>query len=682
MAIYSTEQIRNVVLTGHSGAGKTSLTEQLLSHSGTLEVAGAVARGNTVSDFSPQEREFGHSLDPSLCHFQHQGHQIHLLDTPGLPDFSGRSISVLSAADTALLVINATTGVETMSETMMSAAKERNLCRAIIINKIDAPGVNFPALLQQVRAHFGDECMPLNLPTEGGAEVVDCFFTPQSGNTALGEVEAAHDALVDQVVEVDEQLMELYLEQGQSLSPEQLHTPFEKALREGHLIPICFVSAESGAGIEQLLSVLTDLMPSPLEGNPPLFLKGEGKEAKPVTVAPDPQLHTIAHVFKVQVDPYMGRVAMLRVHQGQLTPSSQLFIGDARKPFKVTHLYRIQGGKHSEINRAIPGDLCAIAKVEDIHFDAVLHDSHDEDHHHLQSVNFVSPMYGLAVTPVHRGDEQKLSEALHKLEAEDPSLRVEHRASLNETVILGQGELHLSTVIQRMLQQFNVAVQTSPPSIAYRETITQAAQGHCRHKKQSGGAGQFGEVYLRVEPLPQGSGFEFHSEVVGGAIPGQFIPAVEKGVREVISQGAIAGFPMQDIKVVVYDGKHHSVDSKEIAFVAAGRKAFLDAVEKAGGVILEPVVSLKIRVPEHCIGDVTGDIAAKHGMVMGSTNLPGHKAEISAQAPMRTLSDYPSRVKSMSGGEGSFSMHFSHYDRAESELQRSLVKAHQSRSNP
>ncbi|MCL6414661.1 elongation factor G [Aestuariirhabdus sp. Z084] len=677
MASYGTEQIRNIVLTGHTGAGKTTLLERLLVASGTLGSAGSVTRGNTLSDFDAQEQECGHSLETSLCHFQHQGHQINVIDTPGVPDFAGRSISVLSAADAALLVINATTGVETVSEQLMQAAAERHLCRAIIINKIDAPGVDFQSLMADIKEAFGDECLPLNLPINKGQSVADCFFCPQAGTSELGAIDAAHNALVDQVVEVDEALMEVYLEQGQSLDPDQLHAPFEQALREGHLIPVCFVSAQTGVGIDQLLNILTDLMPNPLEGNPPEFIKGEGDQASPVDVRPDPERHAIAHVFKIQVDPYVGKLAMFRVHQGQITPNTQLFIGNARKPFKVAHLYRIQGAKHSETNRAIPGDICAVAKVDGVHFDAVLHDSHDEDHYHLRSINFPPPMYGLAVTPVHRGDEQKLSEALHKLEAEDPSLNIEHRASLNETVILGQGELHLNTLIERMQRQFNVSVETHPPSIAYRETITKAAEGHSRHKKQTGGAGQFGEVYLRIKPLQPGAGFEFHSAVVGGSIPGQFIPAVEKGVREVISHGAIAGFPMQDVRVEVYDGKHHSVDSKEIAFVAAGRKAFLDAIDKAAAVILEPIVNLSIRVPEHCIGDITGDIAAKQGMVIGSNNLPGHKAEISAQAPMRVLSDYQSRIKSISGGEGSYSMSFSHYDPVARDLQRELAKDHQ-----
>ncbi len=676
MSGYSTQQIRNIAFAGHTGAGKTTLIESLLTAAENIGTAGTTTKGNTVCDYDPQEKSCGHSLNTALCHLTTRNHHINILDTPGTPDFAGRGISALSAADASLLVIDANAGVESISEVMMRAANERNLCRAIVINKIDIPGVNYQGLMEQINDAFGAECLPINLPIDNGGEVADCFFTPQQLDTALGDVNSAHDALIDQVVEVDEALMEIYLEQGQALSPEQLHAPFEQALREGHLIPVCFTSAETGAGIKELLQIITELMPNPLEGNPPAFLKGEGNSATPVKVSPSMEGHAIAHVFKVMIDPYVGKLGLFRIHQGTITPNSQLFVGDARKPFKVSHIYRMQGDKHTEMSQGIPGDICAIAKVDSIHFDAVLHDSHDEDHFHLRSVDFPPPMFGLAVIPERRGDEQKLSDALHKLEEEDPTLIIEHRVSLNETVMLGQSDLHLETLLQRMRTQFNVSVATHPPAIAFKETISKSAKGHHRHKKQTGGSGQFGEVYLRVEPLDPGTGFVFTNKVVGGAIPGQFIPAVEKGIRQIILSGAISGHSMQDIRVTVYDGKHHSVDSREIAFVAAGRKAFLNAIKAASPVILEPFVNLEIEVPERCIGDITGDLSARHGMILGSKALPGHKAVISAQAPARELVDYLARIKSLSGGEGSFSMSFSHYDKVSSTLQKELVKNH------
>jgi elongation factor G len=485
---------------------------------------------------------------------------------------------------------------------------------------------------------------------------------------------------VDQVIELDEKLMAVYLEQGEEISPEQLHDPFEQALREGHLVPVCFASAETGAGIPDLLRVFTRLMPNPGEGNPPPFLKGSGERAQRVTVSPEPGRHVVAHVFKVTIDPYVGKLGVLRVHQGTVRPGAQLFVGDARKPFKVAHLYRLLGKDTVEIPEAIPGDICAIAKVEELHLDAVVHDSHDEDQYHLEPVAFPPPMLGLAIEPERRGDEQRLADTLHKLTAEDPCIRIEHHAAVNETVLYGTGELHLRTLLERMGQRYGVHVKTHLPSIPYRETVTRPAEGHCRHKKQTGGAGQFGEVYLRIEALRRGSGFEFVDDVVGGAIPGQFIPAVEKGVRQVLTEGALAGYPLQDIRVTVYDGKHHAVDSKEVAFVSAGRKAFLDAIHKANPIVLEPVVHLEITAPASSIGDITGDLATKRARINGNNALPGQLATVSALVPLAEISEYQTRLRALTGGQGTYSMVLSHYDPVPPRRQQELVQAYRPRA--
>ncbi len=675
MPRFSTANIRNIVLAGHAGAGKTTLAENLLYRAGAINTLGTVERGTTVCDFDPQEQALQHSLDVALCSFDHGGNHVNLLDTPGFPDFFGRSLSVLPGADSMAVVINAGMGLEQVTLRAMEAAGKRGLCRMLVINRIDAAGIDLPGLLEQLQAQFGAHCLPLNLPAAEGDAVVDCFFQHGEQPTAFSSVADAHTAMVDQVVEMDEELMRLYLEQGEELSPDQLHAPFEQALREGHLIPVCFVSARTGAGIEELLDIFARLMPTPLEGNPPPFLAGQGSASKPVKVVPDPDRHLLAHVFKVTVDPYMGRLGLFRIHQGTVRNSGQLFIGDGRKAFKVAHLLKLQGKRHEAIGRAVPGDICAIAKVEELHFDAVLHDSHDEDYYHLRSMTLPPPMCGLAIEPTRRGDEQKLSDALHKLAAEDPSLSIEHRKALNETVLYGAGDLHLRVVLERMQAQFNVEVSTSPPSIAYRETVTTSAEGHYRHKKQTGGAGQFGEVTLQVEPLPRGEGFEFSSKVVGGAIPGQFIPAVEKGVRQVLESGAIAGFPMQDLRVTVLDGKHHAVDSKEVAFVAAGKKAFLDAVANAAPQVLEPIVDVSIVAPGQTVGDITGDIASKRGMISATSVHAGNRMEISAKMPLSELEGYQSHLKSMTGGEGSYTLTFSHYDPVPDKVQQALCAA-------
>ncbi len=675
MARHSTENIRNIALVGHAGSGKTSITEALLHKAGVIGSPGTIERGSTVSDYDPQEKEHQHSLDTSVCHFDHGGIHVNLLDTPGYPDFVGRAISVLAAADSVAVVINAAMGIEAVTRQMMEIAAERNLCRMIIVNRIDSPEADLPALLAQIQETFGSECLPLNLPSADGSSVADCFFEHDAVETAFSSVEEAHENIVDQVVEVDEELMTLYLEQGEDLSPEQLHDPFEEALREGHLIPVCFVSAKSGAGIPELLEIFEKLMPNPLETNPPQFLKGEGDGAEPIEVVPDPEKHAIAHVFKVVIDLYVGRLSIFRIYQGTVKPGMQLFIGDSRN-FKVAHLYKIQGKDQTEVDAAIPGDICAVSKVEEIDFDDVLHDSHDEDHLHLLPFELPPPMYGLAIQAAHRGDEQKLSTALSRLEAEDPSLRVEHRAALNETVLSGIGELHLRIVLEKMREQYNVEVETHPPSIAYKETISKPAEGHHRHKKQTGGAGQFGEVFLRVEPLPRGKGFEFVNKVVGGSIPTQFIPAVEKGVRQVLDEGAVAGYAIQDVRVIVYDGKHHAVDSKEVAFVAAGKKAFVDAVQKARPIVLEPIVKVSIVAPADSVGDITGDLSSKRGMINGTMSLPDNRLEISAEVPLAELGDFQSKLKSVSGGEASYTMTFSRYSQVPPNLQKELVEAY------
>ena len=658
---YKSEDIRNVCLVGPSNAGKTQLVEALLFAGGSIEQCGSVDRGDTVSDFTAREKALGHSQYSSICHLDHAGIHVNLIDTPGYRDFYGRALSVLPAADTAVCVINAQSGIELITQRMMKAAKKQGLCRMIVVNKIDAEDVDLEALLTEIQSTFGAECLPLNLPSADGLDVVDCFFHPSGAETAFGDLQTAHTQIVDQVVEVDEDLMEIYLEQGQELQTEQLHDPFEKALREGHLIPVCFVSARTGAGIPQLLEVFERLMPSPLECNPPKFLKGEGDDAQEVVVTPDRDAHTIAHVFMINIDPFKGRLGICRIHQGSIKTGSQLFVGDARKPIKVNQLLKINGDTHSKTDEGVTGDICAIPRVDAVHYDAVLHDSHDEDHFHLKSIDLPRPMYGLAIRPPKDSDAQKTSDVLHIIEAEDPSLSLEHNAALNEVVLRGLGDLHLRTLLELISDRHKLEVKTAPPSIAYRETITKPAEGHSRHKKQTGGAGQFGEAYLRIEPLPRGAGFEFVNKVVGGAIPYQYIPAVESGVRQVMDAGASFGYPMQDIRVTVYDGKHHPVDSKEIAFVQAGKKAFKKAVAKAGPILMEPVVDVTVTVPSRCAGGVTGDLSSMRGMVSGTEALSDDRIVVSGQVPLKEMQGYHSRLKSLTGGDGSFTMDFSLY---------------------
>jgi elongation factor G len=607
----------------------------------------------------------------------HAGTRIHFIDTPGGPDFLGQSLPALEAVETAAVVINAATGIEPMAVRMMEYAAARHLTRMIIVNKIDSQGVSLAGLLADIQSTFGRECLPLNLPDGVGKQVVDCFFN-RFGQSDFGPVEAAHRALVEQVVEVDAAFVDRYLEEG-DVDPAELHAPLEQALREGHLIPVCFVSSRSGAGVAELLDVIVKLLPDPTEANPPDFIVGEGADAKPMEARPDPSLHVLAHVFKVTVDPYVGKMGIFRVHQGTLTRDSQLYIGDGRKPFKVGHLFMLQGKDHVEVSRVLPGDIAAVAKVDEIHFDAVLHDAAEDDRVHLAPLEFPIPVHGLAIEPKRHGDEQRMWEILGKLVDEDPCLRLEHVVVTNETIVYGLGELHLRVLLERLREVYRFEVNTRPPRIAYRETVTIPAEGHHRHKKQTGGAGQFGEVFLRIEPLPRGSGFEFADEVRGGTIPSQFIPAVEKGVREVLDHGAIAGYPVVDVRVVVYDGKHHSVDSKDIAFATAGRKAFIAAIQAARAIVLEPVVQIDIAAPDSAIGDVTGDLSGRRGLVTGTSNGSAGTVLIRGQVPLSELSGYQSRLNALTSGQGRYTIELSHYEAVPPALQQTLMGQHRVR---
>ena len=676
---YSTEQIRNVALAGHPGAGKTTLFEALLHAGGAVQTAGTIERGNTVSDFDPIEKQRGHSLDCAIASTDHAGIHLNLIDTPGYPDFRGPTLSALAAVETLAVIVDADSGVQYGTRRMMDHARARGLCRAIVVNKIDHDGAHVARVLDDIRETFGPECLPLNLPADGGKRVIDCFGNAD-GDSDLGAVADWHQKIIDQVVEINETVMEHYLDLGEGgLSGQELHDAFEQCLREGHLVPVLFCSARSGVGVQELLGVAERLFPHPGEANPPPFAKGAGENAQSIEARPDPKAHVIADVFKIVNDPFVGKLGVFRVYQGTVRKDTQLFVDDGKKPFKVGHLFKLKGRDHVEIEQAVPGDIAAVAKVDELHFDAVLHDSHDEDHIHLAPLNFPRPMFGLAVEAASKGQEQKLSTALHKLAEEDPCFQVEHEAETNETVIRGLSDLHLRINLDRLKDKYGVEVQSRPPRIAYRETVAGRAEGHHRHKKQTGGAGQFGEVFLRIEPLPRGGGFEFVDEVKGGTIPGQFLPAVEKGVRQVLHDGAVAGYPIQDVRVVVYDGKYHSVDSKEVAFVAAGKKAFLDAIGKARPQVLEPIVDLEVNAPEQHMGDISGGLASKRARINGTDSVRGGEIVVRAQVPLSELEGYAAELKSVTAGRGRYSLDFSHYEPVPNNVQQKLVEAYKPR---
>jgi elongation factor G len=677
MTKYTTESIRAVALVGHGGAGKTTLAEALLFKAGAINAKGSVEKGNTVCDFDAQEKSAGHSLNSALVNFAWEGVHIHLLDTPGYPDFAGQATAALAGVDTAVVVINAQTGIELATERMMHAAQARGLARMILINKIDAENVDLPGLVGEIRERFGKECLLLDLPAHDRRDVVE-VLEHDAGDADFDSIAHAHRELIDQLVEEDESLLARYLEEGKDPDAAELHAPFERALRAGHLVPILFASARTGAGVQELLHVLASLAPNPAEGNPPLFYRGEpGQPGEAFDARPDAALHVLAHVFKIIVDPYMGKVGVFRVHQGTVKKDGQLFVGEGRKPFKVAHLYQLQGKDYVEVDRLLPGDIGAVAKIEEIDFDAVLHDSHDEDNIHLRPLEFPRPMQGLAVETRRKVDEQRLFDILHKLELEDPCFEVERHPTTHETVIRGLGEMHLRYNLEKMSAQYKLELDTRPPLIPYRETITVGAEGHCRHKKQSGGAGQFGEVYLKIEPLPRGAGFEFVDHVKGGVIPGVFMAAVEKGVRQALADGVIAGHPVEDIRVIVYDGKTHAVDGKDVAFFSAGRKATVEAIRAGAAIVLEPIVSIEVITPETAMGDIAGDLASRRGHVTGTqSGLAARRqglVSVSGEVPLAEIADYASRLKSLTAGRGAYNIEFARYAQVPPQVQQKLA---------
>jgi elongation factor G len=680
-AVRNPADIRNIALVGQTGSGKTTLTERLLLSTGLIQRMGTVEDGTTFSDWTDEEKHHKHSLRTTMLHLDHEGHTINLIDAPGLGDFVGHAISVFPAVETVAVVVDATRGVEPMTRRMMAIARDRRLPRMIVVNKMDDTLADLESLVESIRDEFGPECLPISLPLADRSGVISVFDEEGDGETLFGSEPEAHRAIVEQIVEMQDDLMDQYLADGDdhNIDKQKLHDAFEAALRDGHLVPIAFVSAKTGAGAAQLMHVMASLLPNPMEGNPRPFLKRNDETGTEVEfhAVPDAEKPVIAHIFKVTTDPFIGKLGVFRVHQGTIKARSELLIGDQKKPVRIGHLLKRQGKESQEVEALGPGDIGAIAKIDDIHFDAVLHEGHDLDSLHLRPLPMPEPMYGLAIELKNHADETKFSTAAHKVLAEDPSLRLERIGATKQTVLRGLGELHLRVVMEKFKEHYGIDLTTSTPKIAYKETITSAAEGHHRHKKQTGGAGQFGEVTLRVEPLPPDheTGFEFVNGTVGGSIPRQFMPAIEKGVRSVLSSGAVAGYPIKGVRVEVLDGKYHAVDSKEIAFITAGKRAFIDAVAKARPVLLEPFVTLEVTIPSNKMGDIAGDLSTKRGRVQDTRILPGDMCTVVAQAPLSELQTFSNELKSITGGAGSFTMEYSHDENTPPQVQREVIAA-------
>ncbi|MCD6364558.1 MAG: elongation factor G, partial [Planctomycetes bacterium] len=473
-------------------------------------------------------------------------------------------------------------------------------------------------------------------------------------------------------VEADEELMETYLG-GEDLAPDKFAAAFDKAMIEGTVIPILFTAARSETGVSEFIDAVAKYFPSPVNMPAKVIRSSETDEGEAVEVCAEADKPLVAQVFRVTADPFVGKLAWVRIIQGTISPDTQFYLADAKKPLKVAHLFKIQGKETVEIDKALAGDIIALAKIDDISTGAVLHAEHGTMYGSLPPTP--TPMFSLAIAPKKRGDEQKISEAISKLMDEDPTFTYRQNPQTHETVISGIGDLHLRIILTKMKQRFDLEVETKPPKIPYLETITVKADGHHRHKKQTGGSGQFGEVYLRVEPLGRGEGFDFVNELYGESIPRQYLPAIEKGIRDVLESGAVAGYPMQDVRAIVYDGKHHPVDSKEVAFRTAGKLAFADAVSKAKPVLLEPIVNMNVTIPTDFMGDIASDLSGRRGRILGQDSLPGNMCVVKAQAPLAEVMQYNSQLRSVTGGQGSYSMELSHYDPVPGNVQQQIIAA-------
>lgn len=666
MPKYTTEQIRNIALVGHGGAGKTSLAEAFLFNAGVTTRQGSVTDKTSMLDFMDEEKERGCSIDSAVCHFDTDGVHFNVIDTPGAPDFIGPAIAALIGADTAVCVVSASAGIEINTRRMMEKAKDYGLARAIIVNKIDAPNVDLAELVEHLHESFGKECVCMNLPAGGGKSIIDCFAN-KSGDADFGDVADKNSKITDAIVESDEAMMEEYLEAGE-IAPEKLEAAIGKAVAAGTLVPVFFTSATHNVGVKECVTTLARCAPSPITGKRRELTTDDG--TKPV----DPKdSHFVGQVFKVTGDPKSNiKYSVIRILSGQLKADATLLRGDDKKGQRPGQLHTMQGSDHPDLDAGIAGDIVGLAKVE-LNIGDVVHTGTPGE---IGTPKFPTPMYALAIEPKSRGDADKVSTALHRFTDEDPCFKAERDAVTHELVIHGVGDLHLRTILSRIDHYFKLQVDTKPPKIPYRETITGRADNvEYTHKKQSGGAGQFGRVIINVMANERGKGYEFVDKIFGGSIDQQFRPSVDKGVRAVMAEGVIAGYPVVDVKVELIDGKTHPVDSKDIAFQIAGREAFKIGFEKAKPVLLEPIVNLEVTIPADKMGDITGDVASRRGRPVGQDMLPGGLAVVKAQVPLAELSDYHSRLSSITGGQGSYTMDLSHYEVVPGNVQQQIVEA-------
>ncbi len=686
MKKYGSENIRNVALISHGGAGKTSLTEALLYTAGAVNRLGKVESGNTTTDYDPDEIKKQVTINVGLAPLEWSGTKINLLDTPGFFDFIGDVLGALRVADSVITVVCAVSGVEVGTEKVWGYANDFNLPRVIAINKLDRENADYEKTLEQLRSHFGLNVAPLQMPIGREADfkgVVDLVKQKalifSDGGMKISEeeipgelkaqAEELREKLLETVAEADDTLLEKYLE-GDQLTDEEVNSGLRQGVLSGKIVPVLCCAATKNFGTQPLLDLVKNYLPSPLDHGE---LKGTipgGEEEVVRKASPDEPFS--AFVFKTLADPYVGRINYFRVYSGTMKPDTQVYNASKDSSERFGQLFTMRGKNQVPMDEVVTGDIAAVAKLQDT---ATGNTLCDKGHPiTFPELKFPDPVISFAVEPKTKGDEEKVSSGLARFLEEDPTFMLERKADTKQTVISGLGELHLDIIVSRLSQKFGVDVELSTPKIPYKETIRGQAKVEGKHKKQSGGRGQYGHVHIELEPLESGEGFEFEDKIFGGSVPRQYIPAVEKGVREAMESGILAGYPVEDVKVKLVDGSYHNVDSSEMAFKIAASMAFRKGMEQAGPVLLEPIMNVEVIVPEAFMGDIMGDLNSKRGRIQGMEP-ENDLQKIRAQVPMSEMFRYSIDLRSMTQGRGFFTMSFSHYEEVPHQVAEQVIAA-------
>lgn len=688
MKAYSPAKVRNIALVGHGGSGKTTLTESLLLCAGSITRAGRVEDGSTVSDFEPEEQSHHMSTSLSLAGLEWKGYKINVLDCPGYADFVPEALAALHVADLAVFVVSAVDGVEVQTEVFWRAAAAQGIPRLIFINKLDRERANFSTVLQQLQHVFGAGVAPLELPIgeeqdfQGIADLLtDTAFSYEPGKCSASQgpipesiaalEHQVRDSLVEGIVVADDDLMSRYLE-GEEISAEELEKTLARGVVSSQVFPVICGSASKLVGIDRILDFICEVAPSPLERPPvPVMAPSGDGGSETVEVACDPAGPPLAWVFKTIADPYVGKISMFKVASGTIRPDAVLYNPRSKSEERLHSLFSLRGKEQLAVSELTAGDIGAVAKLtstntgdtltpRNMPVSLVPPDSSGGARSWLAEA--AGPVLSVAIRPKSKADEDKLMTALHRLQEEDPTLLVRRDDETHQTVLSGTGETHLAIAMERLSRKFGVAVQNEDLVIPYRETITAQAEAEGKHKKQSGGHGQFGVASVRVEPLERGGGFEFVDNIVGGVIPRQYIPAVQKGAEDAMADGGAFGWPVVDVRVTCFDGKHHPVDSSEMSFRMAGGLAVREALAKASPVVLEPLSMLEVTVPNEYQGDVLGDLNSRRGRVQGTENGQSGESVITALVPTSELVRYAIDLRSLTGGRGRFKARHDHYE--------------------